>query len=318
MNRIARALSLIAGGAVLVFLVSQIGVNVIAGALRHVGSALLIISGLYGLHVVVRAVALWRALPFLSLPFRQVLRVQLSGEVAEMLTSTGPFLAEPLKGWLLKRDGMPGAEAFGTVAIEYLLYTIVASWMTAVALSVLVARNVLPDAMRPLVFGIIAAVLALTVAFMFAAVTGIGLIVPILRGAGGVIGDRAFSAAARFEPVERVLVAFMHDRPTRLLEVLLIEAGGHALLALEILVVARALGHHIAAADPFIIEGAVKAIKGGFFFVPGQLGVSEGAYAFLFRAIGLPAAAGLTMALIRRIRALVVAGLGMAILRLWP
>ncbi|MBI1874256.1 MAG: flippase-like domain-containing protein [Acidobacteria bacterium] len=289
--------------------------NHIAG---HVGSAFLIVTGLYGLDLAVRAAALWRALPSRSLPFREVLRVQLSGEVAEMLTSTGPFLAEPLKGWLLKRDGISGAEAFGTVAIEYLLYTIVASWMTAVALSVLVARNVLPDATQPLVFGIIAAVVALTVAFLFAAVTGIGLIVPILRGAAGVIGDRASSAAKRFEPVERVLVAFLHDRPTRLLEVLLIEAGGHALLALEILVVTRALGHQIAAADPFIIEGAVKVIKAGFFFVPGQLGVSEGAYIFLFRAIGLPAAAGVTMALVRRIRALLVAGLGMAILRLCP
>jgi uncharacterized membrane protein YbhN (UPF0104 family) len=111
-----------------------------------------------------------------------------------------------------------------------------------------------------------------------------------------------------------VLVGFMHNRPTRLAEVLTIEAGAHALLALEIWVVVRTLGSHLTPADPFIVEGSVKFISIAFFFIPGQLGASEGVYALLFGAIGLPAATGLTMALVRRIRALIVAGAALAVL----
>jgi uncharacterized membrane protein YbhN (UPF0104 family) len=63
----------------------------------------------------------------------------------------------------------------------------------------------------------------------------------------------------------------------------------------------------------FIVEGTVKCIGAIFFFVPGQLGVSEGIYAVLLPAVGLPAAAGVTMALVRRARALVVGTIGFVV-----
>jgi uncharacterized membrane protein YbhN (UPF0104 family) len=118
----------------------------------------------------------------------------------------------------------------------------------------------------------------------------------------------------RIAPAEGVLVGLMHDRPARLAELLAIEAGGHALLVLEIYVVIRSLGYDVGLIDTLVLEGASKFIAVAFFFVPGQVGASEGVYTLLFRAIGLPAAAGLTMALVRRVRGLIVGGLGMAIL----
>jgi hypothetical protein len=111
-----------------------------------------------------------------------------------------------------------------------------------------------------------------------------------------------------------VLIDFMHRHPARLTEVILIEAAGHALLALEIAAVLRALAIPFRATDALILEGASKFISVAFFFIPGQLGASEGVYALLFRAVGFPAAAGLTLALVRRVRALVVAGTGVAVL----
>jgi hypothetical protein len=179
----------------------------------------------------------------------------------------------------------------------------------------LLARGVLPDAMRAPAVATIVAMLAFTVAFFVAAVTGVGLIVPIVRRVGVIAGRaRADAAALRIDPIERVLVGFMHNRPARLAEVLMLEAGAHALLALEIWIVVRAIGFHLAPADPVIVEGGVKVISVVFFFIPGQLGASEGVYTLLFRAIGLPAAAGLTMALVRRIRGLMVAGAALGML----
>lgn len=60
----------------------------------------------------------------------------------------GPFLAEPAKGWLLTQRGLTSAEAFGGVAIEYLLYTLVSGWMAAIALAVLISRGALPVLFR--------------------------------------------------------------------------------------------------------------------------------------------------------------------------
>jgi hypothetical protein len=54
-----------------------------------------------------------------------------------------------------------------------------------------------------------------------------------------------------------------------------------------------------------------------FAFVPGQLGASESVYALLADAIGLPPAAGLTLALMRRLRGLIVAAAGVVALTIF-
>jgi hypothetical protein len=65
-----------------------------------------------------------------------------------------------------------------------------------------------------------------------------------------------------------------------------------------------------------VIEGAVKYIGLAFAFVPGQLGAAEGVYAFLTGVLGLSTTAGLTLALVRRLRSVVVAAIIMPVLTL--
>ena len=125
--------------------------------------------------------------------------------------------------------------------------------------------------------------------------SGTGLVAPIVRGVAAPFGrNRAERVTARVAGVERVLVAFIRKRPARVIEVIATEAGGHALLAAEVWVVLRALGFHLRPSDPFLVEGGVKFISAAFFFIPGQVGASEGVYALLVRILGFPAAAGLT------------------------
>jgi len=300
-----RVALLAAGLAVLVALVRQVGIGAVAELLRRTGPALVIVSALYLAHIAVRAAALWRSLDVLR--YADVLRVRLSGEAIEMLTFTGPFLAEPAKGWLLTKQGLSGADAFGGVALEYLVYTLTSAWMAAGALSLLLARGTLPQGLRGPVGGIVAAMAVFTLGFVVAAATGVGLIAPGVRASG------AKSAAARLEPVERVMVTFMHGQPRRLLQVIAIELAGQLLLATEILVTVRALGFAFSALDALLVEGSVKFISIAFFFVPGQLGASESVYTLLFRTIGLPGAVGLTMALVRRVRAVIVAAIALAL-----
>ena len=62
-----------------------------------------------------------------------------------------------------------------------------------------------------------------------------------------------------------------------------------------------------------VLGMGVKFVDIAFSFVPGQVGVSEGVFAMLFGAVGLPGAAGLTLALVRRTRAILVAAVGMTL-----
>jgi hypothetical protein len=76
-----------------------------------------------------------------------------------------------------------------------------------------------------------------------------------------------------------VLVGVLADNPRRLAAILAVELASHALLALEVLVTLHAIGIDAGVTSAFIVEGGVKWIGTLFFFVPGQLGVSEGIYA---------------------------------------
>jgi hypothetical protein len=316
--RVTRILLLAGGVVVLAALVASIGLDVIATTLGQVGLGFLWVSMMYLGHVILRASALWKALPSRDLGYRPVLRIRLVGEAVEMLTFTGPFLAEPAKGRLLSGQGIASAHAFGAVVIEYLLYTVVSAWLAGAAFSIFLSRGTLPDGLHGPVVGMLVAVIVFTLGTAFAAVSGIGLIAPTLQAVGSVISARRTAAlVSRIKPIERVLVSFLHEEPWRVLELLAFEFAGHGLLVAEIWVILRALGIHIAAVDALCFEGGVKFIAVVFAFVPGQIGAAEGTYTLLARGLGLPVAAGLTLALVRRIRALIVAGLGLAVSVVW-
>jgi len=311
LRRAGRAALLLTGLLALVLVIHRVGAATVAGSIRRVGAAFWTITLLYALHTLLRGVTLWQALPAGSIPLPSVIRIRFAAEGIEMLTMTGPFLAEPAKAWLLHRNGLDTAAAFGAVAAEYLLYNLTAAWMAGVALSVLLARAALPHALSAPAIGVLIAIVALTAGCALAGVTNRGLIAPSLRAIVSVFSPRRGDAIAeRLHATESVMVSVLHDDPRRLAAIVVVELAGHALLAFEIAVALHALGLPAALASAFIIEGAVKCVAAMFFFIPGQLGVSEGSYALLLQAMALPAAAGVTIVLVRRGRSLVIGGLG--------
>ena len=315
MTRAARLVLLFAGAAVMALLVWHAGPRLLLRMVERIGWRFALVVALYAVHVCVRGVAVWRTAPAGAVPFPDVLRAQFSAEAVEMLTFTGPFLAEPTKGWLLTRRGLGMPDALATVITEHLLYAVVSFWLMAVAVSLLLSRGMLPSAVWPAAVLVLILTIAFVAAFGYAAVTGIGLIAPILRRLRLIIGARSAERAARaFEPVEDVIVTFLHHRSRRVAEVIAIEAFAHLLLIAEVWILVASLGFPVSRSTPLIIEGGVKFIGIAFAFIPGQFGASEGVYVFLAHAVGLPTAAGLTLALVRRARSLLVASAGLVVL----
>jgi hypothetical protein len=188
----------------------------------------------------------------------------------------------------------------------------------AAAASLLLLHGMLPSAVWPGAAVVLIVTVAFVAAFAYAAVSGIGLIVPILRRLRPVIdawgAGRAERAALAFEPIEDVIVTFLHRRQRKVAEVIAIEAFAHLMLITEVWILVASLGFSVSRSTPLIIEGGVKFIGIAFAFIPGQLGAFEGVYVFLAQAVGLPAAAGLTLALVRRARSLAVAAGGLVVL----
>lgn len=310
MSRYWRPAILAAGALVLVGLVAREGGSVVAGLLWRIGWSFLVLAALRAGYVGLRAAALQRVVPPGLLSYRELWWIRLSSEAVEMMTMTGPLLAEPAKGWLLKRRGLSTAEAVGSVLLEYILYTLVAAWVTAIALVMLLERPATPLVLREASLGILLIVALTSAGFIYAAISGKGLVAPAVRLMGNWLAHgRGTAAAARVEPGERVLVSFLKDDRRQLLQMIAIQAVAQALLTLEVWVVFHALRTGTTLADAFVFEGSIKFVDVAFFFVPGQLGAHEGFYSIVAGALGILPAVGLTLSLARRIRGVMVGSL---------
>jgi len=254
-SRTLRILLLVAGLSVIGLLIRQTGARLVWSMLLRLGWSFPVVVGLYATYLGTRAVALWRAAPAGAVRLMDVVRVRLSGDVIETLTFTGPILAEPAKGWFLMRYGLTATDAFATVVVEFVLYDIVTAVLEIVALSMLLSTGAIPPAVRPVAMAALAIPIVFLTACASAAITGVGIIVPMLQWSRVVVGKSAARwATDRVAPIERVLVDFLHVQHRRLAEVLAIEAVSHTLLILEVWIVLKALGF-TGAMHALIIEG---------------------------------------------------------------
>jgi hypothetical protein len=307
LHPVVRAALLVVGLSVVAWLIWRSGPAVVLTLLISLRWRFVVVTGLYILYLATRALALWRIVP--TLRYVDVLRTRLSGDTIEILTFTGPFFSEPTKGWLLTRLGLPTDQAFAAIATDYLLYDVVTGCLSVIAVVTLIAVGALPPIVKPIAFALLGISGAYLTAVAFVSVSGIGVIAPLIRRLSPVFGRFATTAAEKVGRSERVLVHFLQRRRRALAEVVAIDAFSQVLMMLESYVVLTALVGTLRWWYPPVIEGAVKYIGLAFAFVPGQVGAAEGVYAFLTRVLGLSATAGLTLALVRRIRGVAVAAI---------
>lgn len=78
---------------------------------------------------------------------------------------------------------------------------------------------------------------------------------------------------------------------------------------MEVLIVLAVLGAPVNFAQAMLISAVVTSVNTAFFFLPGQLGVMEGAHMMILRTLGYPPGIGLSLSVIRRIRRVAFVGL---------
>ena len=309
-----RTVFLLVGLALFVYLFIHLGPAAVWEMLGRIGWTALPIAATYATFQSVRALALRASVPEgRVLRFRDALWIRLSGEAVQFLTFTGPFLAEPAKALLLKRRGLSAVEGFAATITEYLCYTFTGAALSIGAIGWLLWHGTLAGGTR---VGALV-VLCVMVTFLAAGAAAIARRTHLL----GAILERVTrlpGVRRRLKPnmedvhrVEDLLLDVMHDRPSRFARILFLESTGHALHIVELFLILSALALGAGIGTATLIEGAAKFIGLAFFFIPGQVGASEGAHTIIFEAVNLPAVAGFTVPFVRRIRSIAVAALGL-------
>ena len=111
--------------------------------------------------------------------------------------------------------------------------------------------------------------------------------------------------------MEDRLIHFYICHRRRFLLALALALANWVIGALELYVTLWFLGHPVTFSEAWIIEAIAQLVRSGAFFIPGALGVQEGAFMIVIEAMTGRGVLGLAVAMIRRFREIVWIAWGM-------
>ncbi|WP_447977869.1 flippase-like domain-containing protein [Candidatus Nitrospira bockiana] len=255
------------------------------------------------------------------LSFLRLFAIRTAGEVVNMTTPTAYLGGEPLKAYLLTRHGVPVVEGMASVITAKTTMTVAEVLFIVTGLGLAfwtMGRTEAGDSAGgyhqagPIAFTVVMLVLGavlLVVVQRRGFFTGLLGVLRRLRLRISFLESRE----DKLRVLDRAISGF-YQRDQRSFRV---SVGlfflGWLTEALEVYVILNALGERPADFLTSVSIGALAVVvKGGAFFIPGSLGAQEGGNLLVLMAYGYSDVAGITFAILRRIRELVwiAGGLG--------
>jgi len=307
---------LILGLALFVVLLNQIGWGVILAQLYGVGWTFLLVLLVSGGRYAARTLA-WRyafsaqhELP----SFGEMFRARLAAQALGYLTIAGPLLSEPAKATLL-RDQVPLRIGLGGSLLEATAYSLTSTIIMVTGLLVGLVWLGVDEATR-LTAWLLAALLAALLLLLRWLLAHRAHILARLLDALARTPLRRWTERHRpqLENAEQQLLDFYAHNTRRFRLMFLWEMIAQVFAIAENYVILAAMGLWLSWADVLIIEAFSKGLTTLFFFVPGRVGTDEGGMVALFNLLGLGVAVGASLALVKRLRGIFWAAVGLLFL----
>ena len=218
----------------------------------------------------------------------ELMFLRLASQGIGYLTVLGPVASEPIKIRLLRRYG---GSATAATLVDTGLY-----WLSAAL--VLIAGCV----SAPAIFAH-----NQPAALLLASTVGIGIFVLVqpkllLSGLASSLTKHSPAWLAKAAQIESEIRKFAHQHPAAIRQMFLFDVACQVLLLAEVATALYFLRLPLRGGAILSIEAVSRAVRliGGW--LPARIGVDESGLAAAFAGLGLPAAAGLALAVVRRIR----------------
>lgn len=228
------------------------------------------------------------------------------------LTPLGVLASEPTKIFMV-RTKIPTVTSVASVTIENLFYT---ASVLVVLLSgtwlFLQHANVPPELER-ISEVIVASVAIAGLVGIWAARTRPAVLSRLAPVVTKIAGSSDAPRDAMRE-VEMQIYAVPQWPIGRLAQVALWEVAFHVAAIAEVFLVLRLLVPDITLTESFLLESAGRFVTVAFKFVPYRLGIDEAGSGAVASVLGLPPVTGVTLALVRRIRIIVLNAIGLLLL----
>jgi uncharacterized protein (TIRG00374 family) len=306
----ARSLLFAAGIALFFYLIWRIGFDVLLANVTRFGVWFLAIIAIGASWLFFQTCA-WSIIQnafFKKVPFLSLFRIKIIGDALNVLLPSASLGGEAARAYLLKK-AVPLKEGIPSILFD--------KTVEFVASTVFLASSLLLGSLFvPLPEGL----LAPTVICL--AVTTAGVVLLVIFSVRGVCGTLA-RITARFPRVRKWVEARKEHLEALDENLRLLYRKGHLKTAaavglhflgrlagaVEVFIILRVLGAPVSLVQAVFIYSVIVIINTVFFILPGQWGVTESASLLLLEALGRPAAIGLSLGVIRRIRKLVFVAL---------
>jgi len=308
-QHIVAIVAALAGAALFAYAVRRAGGAEIVDGIQRVGWGLVLILALAGLRFLIRAECWrWCLPPGTTFPLPRALAAFLAGDAVGNVTPLGLLASEPTKV-LLTRHHLATREAVASLAVENLVYAASVMAMVGFGLVVLAANVPLP---REWVIAIGFALAAMVIGGAIALRAMRGTWDP-RRGARPRWRERL--ASARIEALR-----FSGGHPRRLWRVFALDLLFHALAVLEVYITLQWL---LGDRSPTLVQAIVfealnRVITAAFKFVPFRVGIDEASAGALAPILSVNPAAGVALAVVRKVRNLSWAAIGLVLVAAHP
>ena len=299
--------SALAGAALFAYAVRRAGVAEIIDGIRRVGWGLVLILGLAGLRFLIRAEC-WRLClpPTVAFPLPRALAAFLAGDAVGNVTPLGLLASEPTKV-LLTRHHLAPREAIASLAVENFVYAASVLAMVGIGLTVLMTNVPLPSSW-----------IAASGAALVAMLVGAAIAVRAMRGTWDPARGSRPRWRERLAMVRDEAVRFSGGHPRRLWRVLVLDLLFHALAVVEVFVTLQwLLGNRSPTfVQAIVFEALNRVVTAVFKFVPFRVGIDEASAGALAPMLSVNPAAGVALAVVRKVRNLLWAAIGLALIAL--
>jgi len=305
---------LVVGLVLFVFLLRHIGTRAVLENLRVAGWGI----GAICLQELVAYVANtlgWQLVfpsPRPSIPFLRLLAVRMAGDSINYLTPTATLGGEFVRVRLL-RGRVATTAAVASVAIARVGQTVGQIAFITIGLWLVIDGIVLPPALHRGMLLLVGAMVAAAVVLVV--LQRRGAFAPLLRMLRNVgLARVSPGVEGLLQGVDRMIAAFHATGGWAFAGSCTCFFVGWAAGVIEVYLILYFLQVPVTIELALTIEVLSAILDGVLFFMPGTVGTQEGAKVLIFTLLGLDAAKGLSMGILRRIRQLVWAGIGLIIL----
>jgi hypothetical protein len=242
-----------------------------------------------------------------QLRFGHAFGAWLASDAMGNLTPLGLLASEPLKV-LLVRSRVSTVTSVASVTIENIFYTASVLVVLLSGTWLFLQKANVPPALEQISELIIVLAAAAGVVGLWAVRARPAVLSRFGPMIGKLVGKNAPADAIR--EVEQQIYAVPQWPLSRLLHVGAWEAAFHIGAVAEVWLVLRVLVPDITIAEAFLLESAGRFVTVAFKFVPYRLGVDEAGSGAVATALGMEPATGVTLALVRRLRIIVLNAVG--------